>query len=64
MLPFISYGINNEADGGSFPWEFRPRDPQQILALGSYYSVLGALSNYYFSVCITGVTHNDREKLF
>ena len=27
MLPFISYGLKNEADRGSIPWEFSTRGP-------------------------------------
>ena len=38
MLPFISYGMNNEADRGSFLWEFSTRGPQKILSMGFYCS--------------------------
>ena len=38
MLPFISYGMKNEADRGSFLWEFSTWGPQKILSMGLYCS--------------------------
>ena len=36
MSPFISYGMKNEADRGSFLWEFCTQGPQKILSMGFY----------------------------
>ena len=38
MLPFISYGMKNEANRGSFLLEFSARGPQRILSMAFYYS--------------------------
>ena len=34
MLSFISYGMKNEADSGSFEWEFSTRCSQKHFSIG------------------------------
>ena len=64
MLPFISYGMKNEADGGSFLWEFSTGGPKKILSMGFTVARIlrGILTDNYFSICITADTMIEKER--